>query len=168
MDHTLSATRVLELRGSYSRDRVDSSYLLDDFGGAAVPVAGSSAFRFDLNSRNAGWMSGNKEANLQRQFNLAGSVAIVNGDHSYKFGADFRRLSPVINLRESETNVLFTGVDQALTGVAARINQLDFAGRHNPVFKSLSLFAQDEWKKTSRVNTDLRCSLGARASAVNR
>src|SRR6185503_9976248 len=89
VDHTLSATRVLELRGSYSRDRVDSSYLLDEFGGAAVPVAGSSAFRFDLNSRNAGWMSGNKEANLQRQFNLAGSVAIVNGDHSYKFGADF-------------------------------------------------------------------------------
>jgi hypothetical protein len=153
LDHTLSPTMVLELRASYGRDRVNSSYRSDEFGGASVSAVdfSSQAFRFDLNSRNAGWMFGSDESNLQRQFNLVGSLAIVNSEHSFKFGADFRRLSPVINLRASETNALFEGVDQAITGVAARTNQLNFADHQNPVFKTLSLFAQDEWKKSSQL-----------------
>src|SRR6185436_13185853 len=48
-------------------------------------------------------------------------------------------------------NVLFDGVGQALTGVAARINHLRFVDGQNPVFKSLSLFAQDEWKQSERL-----------------
>lgn len=153
LDHTFSSSMVLELRANYSRDRVNSLYRLDEFGGAAVPTTPffNAAFRFDLNSRNAGWMTGGDESNLQRRFNLLGSINLVNGNHSFKFGADFRRLSPVINLRASEQNVFFEGVDQALTGVAARLNQLNFADRQNPVFKSLSLFAQDEWKKSKQV-----------------
>src|SRR6185436_5553667 len=135
----------------YSRARVSSSYQLDEFGGATVPVVSSSAFAFDLNSRNAAWMSGSEESNLQRQFNVLGSVSIVNGNHAFRFGSDFRRLSPRIDTRDTEENVLFNGVEQALTGVAARINQLRFADRRNPVFKSLSLFAQDEWRQSSRL-----------------
>ena len=85
-----------------------------------------------------------------------------------EFGGDFRRLSPVIDLRASEENVLFDGVDQALTGVASRINHLRFADRQNPVFKSLSLFAQDEWRQIYTTDTDLRRALGTRTSAINR
>ncbi len=153
LTHTFSPTVVLELRANYSRARVSSRYLLDEFGGAAVPTTpiSSSAFAFDLNSRNAGWMSGSEESNLQRQFNLMGSVSMHNGNHSFRFGGDFRRLSPVIDLRASEENLLFDGVGQALTGVATRINQLRFADRQNPVFKSLSLFAQDEWRTSKRL-----------------
>ncbi|HEY0760821.1 MAG TPA: TonB-dependent receptor [Pyrinomonadaceae bacterium] len=153
LSHTYSANVVFDLRGSYSRVRVSSAYQLDDFGGASIPIApfSSAAFAFDLNSRNAAWMNGSEESNLQRQFNVLGSVSIVDGKHSFRFGGDFRRLSPVIDLRASEENVLFNGVGQAVTGVAARINQLRFADRQKPVFKSLSLYAQDEWRKTSRL-----------------
>jgi hypothetical protein len=153
LDQAISARTVLELRASYSRDRVESAYRLDEFGDPAVAVTpfSPSGFRFDLNSRNAGWMFGDAETNLQRQFNLLGSVVHVNGKHSFKFGGDFRRLSPVINLRASETNLLFEGLDQATAGVATRINHLNFTGNRNPVFKTLALFAQDEWKRSSRL-----------------
>ena len=151
LSHIFTPAVALELRANYSRDRVNSAYLLDEFGGATIPAVSSSAFAFDLNSRNAAWMSGSDESSLQRQFNVVGSIAIVNGKHGFKFGGEFRRLSPVIDLRTSEENVLFDGMDQALTGVAERISRLTFADRQNPVFKSLSLFAQDEWKTSSRL-----------------
>ena len=153
LSHTFSPNVVLDLRANYSRVRVSSAYLLDEFGGAAIPAEqfSSSGFTSDLNSRNAAWMSGTEESNLQRQFNVLGSVSIVDGKHSFRFGGDFRRLSPRIDLRTSEENVLFDGVGQAITGVAARINQLRFADLQNPVFKNFSLFAQDEWRPSSRL-----------------
>ncbi len=151
LSHSHSSRIVLELRANYSRDRVNSEYLLDEFGGATIPDVSSPAFTFDLNSRNAAWMSGTEESNLQRQFGLFGSVSYVNGKHLFRFGSDFRRLSPLIGLRALEENVLFEGVGQALTGVPSRISQLRFADRQNPVFKSLSLFAQDEWRPSSRL-----------------
>jgi Ca-activated chloride channel homolog len=149
LSHTLSATAVLELRANYSRLRVNGSYLLDEFGGARP--ADASSFTFDLNSRNAAWMTGDEQSNLQRQFNVAGSSSIVRDDHSFKFGGDYRRLSPRLGLRSSEEGALFDGVAQALTGVATRINNLSFVDSQNPVFHSLSLFAQDEWKQSSRL-----------------
>lgn len=151
LNHIFTPAIALALHANYSRDRVNSAYLLDEFGGATIPAVTSPAFTFDLNSRNAAWMSGSDESNLQRQFNVLGSLAIVNGKHGFKFGGDFRRLSPVIDLRTSEENVLFDGLDQALSGVAERVSRLNFADRQNPVFKSLSLFAQDEWKPSSRL-----------------
>lgn len=153
LSHILSTTAIFELRANYSRLRVNGSYLLDDFGGAskfADPFPASS-FTFDLNSRNAGWMVGDEESNLQRQFNLVGSSEIVDGNHSFKFGADYRRLSPRIGLRSSEENLLFDGVAQAITGVATRVNRLSFVDSQNPVFQSLSLFAQDQWRRTSNL-----------------
>src|SRR6185369_14946624 len=148
-----SSTVILDFGANYRRARVNSAYWLDKFGGATVPAMPftSQAFIFDLNSRNAALMSGTEESNLQRQFNVLGSALIAHGNHSFKFGGDFRRLSPVIDLRTSEENVLFDGVGQALTGVPSRINQLRFADRQNPVFKSLSLFAQDDWRMSSRL-----------------
>jgi Ca-activated chloride channel homolog len=153
MTHTLSSTVVLDLRANYGRSRVNGSYVLDDFGGAVIPdtLFPVSSFKFDLNSRNTAWMFGDEQSNVQRQFNLVGSTVIMRGDHTLTFGGDYRRLSPSINLRASELNALFDGIDQASTGVATRVNLLRFGGPQNPVFHNLSLFAQDDWRKTSRL-----------------
>jgi Ca-activated chloride channel homolog len=151
--HTLSPTTVIDLRANYSRARVNGTYLLDDFGGAVIPDASfpASAFTFDLNSRNAAWMIGNEQSSLQRQFNLIGSVENVRGEHTLKYGGDYRRVSPSIGLRSSELNTLFDGMTQASTGVATRVNLLRFGDPQNPVFHNLSLFAQDTWRTTSRL-----------------
>jgi hypothetical protein len=149
---TLSPTSILDLRANYSRARVHGRYLLDQFGGAAIPDVPfpASSFTFDLNSRNAAWTSGDEQLNLQRQFNLAGSMETVRGNHSLKFGGDYLRLWPSIRLRASELNALFDGVEPASTGVATRVNLLRFGDPENPVFHNLSLFAQDEWRQASR------------------
>ncbi|HSL52851.1 MAG TPA: TonB-dependent receptor, partial [Pyrinomonadaceae bacterium] len=153
MIHTLSSTAILNLRANYSRSRVNGTYLLDDFGGAIVPdfTFPVSAFTFDLNSRNAAWMIGDEQSNLQRQFNLAGSVENVRGSHTLKYGGDYRRISPSIDLRSSELNALFDGMSQASTGIATRINLLRFGDPQNPVFHNLSLFAQDSWRTTPQL-----------------
>ena len=149
---TLSSVSVLDLRANYSRARVNGRYLLDQFGGAAIPDAPfpASSFTFDLNSRNAAWMFGDEQSNLQRQFNLAGSMETVRGTHLLKLGGDYRRLWPSIDLRAAELNALFDGMEQASTGVATRVNLLRFGDPGNPVFHNLSLFAQDQWRQASR------------------
>jgi hypothetical protein len=153
MANTLSPRTILDFRANYSRSRVNGSYLLDGFGGAVIPGGPfpTAAFSFDLNSRNAAWMFGDEQSNLQRQFNVTGSVTTVRGNHALKFGGDYRRLSPSIDLRASELNALFDDIDAATAGVATRVNLLRFGDKQNPVFHNLSLFAQDEWRTTPRL-----------------
>lgn len=147
---TVSPRIVFEVHGNYSRFRTDGSYLLDEFGEAATPALMTQAFAFDLNSRNAGFMIGDAARNVQRQFNLVGSTFMVYGNHNLKFGADYRRLSPIIGLRPFEQNVLFDGLAQALTGTAARVNGLTLNETQTPLFNTLSLYAQDQWRQSHR------------------
>ena len=149
----LSPNIIYDLRANYSRSLVNGSYLLDEFGGAAIPTELFSApsFTFDLNSRNAGLMIADEASSVQRQFNLVGSTSMIFGNHALKFGGDYRRLSPIIALRAQEQSALFDGVTQAITGTAARLNSLIHSSPQTPVFKSLSLYGQAEWKQSSRL-----------------
>jgi hypothetical protein len=156
---------IIELDANYSRARVNGAYLLDQFGGATVPVfdiPNSSSFAFDLNSRNAGFMIGDDATNTQRQINLTGATTWVSGNHTVNFGADYRRLSPIVSLRAIEQNMLFDGVTPAVAGTAARVNNLIHSGPHTPVFNNFSLYAQDEWRESSRftLTFGLRWELG--------
>ena len=153
MIYTASPTTLIELSVNYSRLRVDGSYLLDQFGGAAVPsfAINHGSFGFDLNSRSSGWMIGDKAASVQRQFHLTGLVSKVARNHVFKFGGDYRRLSPTIGVRTSQQSVLFDGVSQAINGLAGRFTNLNHLGPQRPVFESLSLFAQDEWRVRPRI-----------------
>jgi Ca-activated chloride channel family protein len=150
----LSPNHALEFRGNYSRLRVTGSYLVDDFGGAGplpnqVPQDGS--FLFDLNGRNARLMTGSSATNVQRQLNLVGLSSIVSGSHTFKFGVDYRRLSPIIGLRALEDGVLFNGANQTLTGIATRISAFAHTTPQQPVFNNLSLYAQDDWRQSTRL-----------------
>jgi Ca-activated chloride channel homolog len=152
---TLSSTKVLELRASYSRLRVAGSQALDEFGGALVPSSMASvfgeSFNFDLNARGANLTTGSEVSNIQRQFNVLGSLMIVSGNHDFKFGADYRRMAPSFGLRSLETNVLFDGVGQAITGVPSRVGLFNRETSQSPDFNNLSLYAQDEWRTTKRL-----------------
>lgn len=150
LDRTLSPSVIFNIRANYSRLSVGRSYELDEFGGGSK-LSPNTALNFDLNARGAALLIGNKASNLQRQFNLVGATDIVSGDHSFKFGADYRRLWPIIGLRTLEESVLFDGVDQAMTGNAARIGIFNRAPAQKPVFNNLSLYAQDEWRQSKRL-----------------
>jgi Ca-activated chloride channel family protein len=154
-NRTLSSTRVLDLRANYSRLRVTGSQSLDEFGGAVVPLslapAFGDSFNFDLNARGANLMTGSEASNIQRQFNAVGSMLIISGTHSIKFGADYRRMSPSFGLRSLETNVLLDGVGQAITGVPERVGLFNREASQSPDFNNLSLYAQEDWRKTANL-----------------
>ncbi|HEX8187867.1 MAG TPA: VWA domain-containing protein, partial [Pyrinomonadaceae bacterium] len=152
---------VWTVRANYSRVAARGSRVLDSFGGAIVPGADTQAgalltrpggsFVFDLGGRGAALGSAAEVANLQRQVNLVGSLDYVSGEHAFKFGADYRRLSPVVGAFTAEREVYFEGVAGAVAGTAARDGLFTRAGAGRPVFDNLSAYAQDEWKKTTRL-----------------
>jgi len=146
-NHMFSPVMVMELQANYSRSTVTGEYLLDNFGGAVVPDNLSpSSFTFDLTSRNAAFMRADEASSVQRQFNLVSSLTRVNDNHAFKFGADYRRLSPIIGQRAIEENVLFAGLGQP-----SRISLVNHVTPQEPVFNRLSVFGQDEWKQSPRL-----------------
>ena len=147
LNQIFSPVMVMELQANYSRSTVSGAYVLDNFGGAAVPDNLSpSSFTFDLSSRNAAFMRGDETSSVQRQFNLVGSVTRASDNHVFKFGGDYRRLSPIIGQRATEENVLFPGIGQA-----PRISFVNHATPQRPVFNRLSLYGQDQWKQSSQL-----------------
>lgn len=149
-----------EIKINYSHFTSRSSYLLDNFGGAVLPpssqfsqsslFANNASWRADLNGLNTLLMSGSDVASTQRQLNTVGSLAYVSGNHAFKFGADYRRMFPIIGLREREASTLFTGVDQT-AGEAARVSSFTRIQPQRPIFNNFSAYAQDEWRATSRL-----------------
>lgn len=159
--YLLSPSMAAELRANYSHFTSRSSYRLDTFGGALLPVSSvfsqpalsgdNALFRADLNARNTQLMSGSGVSSIQRQFNVLGSTTMVVGTHTIKFGADYRRIFPIIGLHQQEQSFLFDGVTQTLTGHAARANFLTRSQSQRPVFNDTSIYGQDEWRVTPKL-----------------
>src|SRR5437764_1072971 len=80
-----------------------------------------------------------------------GSVTAVIDNHTFKFGGDWQRLSPVLDSYPVEESVFFNGLAPVLAGTASRINLYSRAGRQRPVFNFVSVYGQDEWKLSPRL-----------------
>ncbi|HEX8719262.1 MAG TPA: VIT domain-containing protein, partial [Pyrinomonadaceae bacterium] len=164
--YMLSPEKALELRGGYGRVASRGSRLLDAFGGAAVPGAETPAgallnltpttgqggsFVFDLGGRGAALAPASVSVDVRRQLNLVGALDAVSGNHTYKLGADYRRLTPSIAPRAFGRDLFFEGVAGALAGRAARDGTFARAGVVRPVFQDLAAYAQDVWRKTRKL-----------------
>jgi hypothetical protein len=160
-DYVISPSAVTSVRANYSRVAARGSRLLDSFGGAVVPGADAtndggllsplnSSFTFDLGGRGAMLGSSAPAVNIQHQLNVVGSLDFVSGAHSYKFGVDYRRLTPFIGPPARERDVYFAGVADALNGTASRDGSFTRASAR-PVFDNFSAYAQDEWRRTPRL-----------------
>jgi hypothetical protein len=126
-------------------------------------------FSADLNGRNTQLASGSGVGSTQRQFNALGAITKVWGNHSIKIGADYRRIFPIIGLRQQENSSLFDGVAQTLTGNAARVNFLTRSESQRPVFNNVSIYGQDEWRVSTRLtlNYGLRWEVSPAPSSSN-
>ncbi len=134
---------------------------MDDFGGA-VPIAelplpspntpADSLFSMSIFSLTAGanLQTGLLAHIVQRQTNLVDSVSLQRGAHSLKFGADYRRLAPILSPRGYQQVALFRSVPSAETGAALTGNISSFADA-TLLFRNLGLYAQDTWKLTRRL-----------------
>lgn len=161
VNYTVSPSAMAELRANYTRVSAHDSRLLDGFGGALLPGADTTAgallttpggsFVFDLGARGASLSRADEVALLQRQLHLVGALSLSADNHLYKFGADYRRLSPVVGLRASERDIYFEGVAGALASTVARDGAFTHAGPSRPVFEDFAAYAQDEWRATKRL-----------------
>jgi Ca-activated chloride channel homolog len=166
--YQIAPSAVAEFKANYSHFTSRSSYRLDTFGGAILPTSSvlaqsallsdSSLFSADLNARSTQLASGTAVTSSQRQLNLLGSASMVSGVHAFKFGADYRRIFPIIGLRQQEQSLVFDGVTQALTGNVARLSFFTRPESQRPVFNDASIYGQDEW----RVTPELTVTYGLR------
>jgi hypothetical protein len=151
-----------DFRLNYSSNYTTGVTANDKFGGG-VPV--DMAQLSGLGSRSeelVGFLLGPNllalqqsfDAGSQRQWNIVDTVSYSLGRHQLKFGWDYRRLAPFAVLTTPEVQYIYSS-----TG-SVQSNTSDFTGEFAqapayPLYKNSSLFAQDEWKLTQRLNLSL-------------
>jgi hypothetical protein len=178
---TFGSTQVLtpklvnEVRVNRSRQEGTTQQIFDGFGGGIAPpeslffpasvmdvprrgiitisgLAGTSGLGFTSVS------VGTDELFLQRQLNIVDTVSYTAGSHQLKFGADYRRLSPVIAPAGFVDNIQFRLSDPANpnnvnilnNNIAFSVLKLTSAG-YTLQFPTFSVFGQDTWKVSPRL-----------------
>lgn len=157
-----------DLRINFSKSRVNQTYFIDTYGGAVVPppsslypsfTNGSNGYIYiELNAAGSNTLSdGLFSDNRQRQFNIVDSISYTTGGHSFKFGIDYRRLTPVLFggtykrsfLPDSLQALIATasnpdGVPTSATLVAPQVTL-------HPIYQNFSAFGQDTWRVSPRL-----------------
>ena len=151
-----------DLRVNWSEAKVKQSYFMDNYGGAIVPPASSLYPSFT--TRDDGYIyiqatsSGSNTIsdglfsdNRQRQMNLVDTLAYSFGTHSMKFGVDYRHIASRSDsgkykrqFRPNSITALVNNTPAAATLIAPTLTL-------RPIYKNLSLFAQDTWRLNGRL-----------------
>jgi hypothetical protein len=149
-----------DLRFNYSHVAAQTNNTLDSFGGAlpltSIPFPSSydtqnSNFGLGIFSLTDGFIyQGFGARNVQRQINLVDRVSLQKGRHSFRFGVDFRRLTPIQSPFLYGQSSYFGGVPQAETG-SLEIAVLQSTQPSSLLFRNLGLYAQDTWRVTPRL-----------------
>ena len=95
-------------------------------------------------------------AGTQRQWNLVDTVGLTLGRQQFKFGVDYRRLTPIA-LQASPTPQYYF-LDESAVQANNPYTYSQVTAPAYPLYKNFSVFAQDEW----RVSQRLTLSLGLR------
>jgi outer membrane receptor protein involved in Fe transport len=150
--------KLNDFRANWSRAQSRSWSTMVHFFGAVPPPASlmyppgynSSTYSFillpggqDGEIRNGGG------TNSQRQLEFADVFSMSAGTHQLKFGADMRQLTPAIS--SSAGPLIFTSYLQAQAGLAGSVTMFGQEALTARIY-NYSLFAQDVWKASSRLN----------------
>ncbi|MGA9529085.1 MAG: TonB-dependent receptor [Terriglobales bacterium] len=156
-----------EVRANYSNDRVGTTYILDNFGGA-VPLSDSLLYPPGYSSANGAftlslpgpgnYQQGKNATDEQRQINLIDNLSLIEGNHALKFGIDYRWLSPFSSPYAYNQLAIFSGMTcttppcpgYAISGIS-EIAAV-FAYQSNTLLShNFSAYGQDTWKIAPRL-----------------
>jgi len=156
----ISNTLENDFRFNYSRTGGHTIGALDNFGGAIPPASlqlpspftpETSLLTLDIFSLENGTLAtGPFGRNVQRQFNFVDSLSWQTGAHSVKFGADFRRLSPINEPNGYEQIAYFADIPSAQTGSLLE-NVVGANLATTLLFRNLGVYAQDTWRVSARL-----------------
>jgi hypothetical protein len=163
----VSPSLANDFRANYSRVSSSQTTSLDNFGGA-VPFDGSvvplpspyspanSALIFYISGlgNNPIIGTGGVVSDLQRIFNLVDNLSLQRSTHALKFGADYRRLTPVVAPPLYTQTAYFFDLAAAQSGQLGDTTGevlLNSASRVPLVLQNFSLFAQDTWRVSPRL-----------------
>lgn len=151
---------TVDARVNWTRNQPKAFNELDDFGGAVVP-ASSDIFAPGRNPSNANFTFtsfgtfswGLSVEDVQRQVNLVGALTAVSGAHQVKLGYDYRRTYPSLGGAGALSEVLLFTTAQRVRDGQANSYTVSNAERtpREPIFSSLSLYAQDTWHAGRRL-----------------
>ena len=158
---------VNDFRANYSRVSASQTTSLDKFGGAipfdssAVPLPSpytsqNSELGFQIYGMgtNSFLDTGGGMSDLQRIVNLVDSVSLQKSSHALKFGADYRRLTPVVAPPPYSQDAILYSLADAQSGQLGDTTgyvQLESAGQVPLILQNFSLFAQDTWRVRPRL-----------------
>ncbi len=162
-----------DLRVNFSKSKVNQTYFIDDFGGAVIPPQSSlypsftnrnnGYFYFEVNPTGSNTLSdGLFSDNKQRQFNIVNSTSVTFGGHAVKFGADYRRLTPVSFSGTYKRAFLPDSIQDVINNVPTFAQIIAPQVTLRPIYENFSLFAQDTW----RINPRLTLTYGLRYEIV--
>jgi hypothetical protein len=152
-----------ELRFNYSSNESTGSESIGAFGGstpidlAQLAGIGSAprpavAILFVLGSAFVQQPQG-ETAGAQRQWNLTDTLRVALGSHRFSFGTDYRRLSPFALPSNPSTFYIYSSESDIEAN-----NSFGLASAYAPaypLYSNYSLFAEDEWKVSNRLNLSL-------------
>jgi hypothetical protein len=162
-----SPSLVNDFRANYSRVGSSQTTSLDTFGGAipfdgsAVPLPspytpGNSQLTLYISGmgNNPFIGTGGAMSDLQRIVNLVDSVSLQKSSHALKFGADYRRLTPIVAPPLYVQTAFFFDLAAAQSGQLGDTTGelfLQSQSRVPLILQNLGLFAQDTWKVRPRL-----------------
>src|ERR1700751_2550153 len=167
LNHLIASRIANEVRANYSNDRINHTYLLDNFG-AACPLPNSLLFPAGYSSANAAftldlpgpgtYQQGKNATNEQRQVNLIDNLSITTSTHALKFGVDYRWLSPFSSPYAYNQLAIFAGMTcsappcpgYATSGISEIAGVFAYQ-RVSLLSHNYSVYGQDTWKVTPRL-----------------
>jgi hypothetical protein len=155
-----------DLRLNYSSNNSVSSTKLESFGGAqAVNLAQlqgintitnpayNVAVALQLGAEAAGLSQGSASG-IQRQWNVVDTVDVSLGRHQLRFGIDYRRLSPIV-VPSNPFAFYFYGSETSVQTNSVDVAQGQSQAAAYPLYSNFSVFLQDEWRATPRLNLSM-------------
>ncbi len=167
--YTISPSIVDDLRFNISHSKGATVVSATNLGGATPPSEAylfqsqpqynlsSAVFGLFFNDGTSDYYVGNDATNHQSQLNLVDTLSWNWHRHTFKFGGDYRRLTPKNGYRPYDLFYSFADMKTLVTTQVPLYAAIDSGETSilRPVFNDVSVFAEDSWQATPRLTFNL-------------